>query len=190
MVLLTFYYFSIFLFIQKAPTLERSPEVFHVLNEMNKTGVDIFVDVHGDEELPFNFIVGNQGLSSWDDRMEALHGAFLGAYCRANSDMQKCISYPTPPKASGRANLSLASKQVGHRFNCLAVTLEMPFKDCLTNPDPIRGWSPDRSMKLGESLLDALVYVQPYLRADGVGLETFPSEDDAYVHPASYYSTL
>jgi len=32
-----------------APTLERSPEVYHELNEMIQTEVDVFVDVHGDE---------------------------------------------------------------------------------------------------------------------------------------------
>jgi len=42
----------------KAPTLERSPEVYHTLKAMDKTGVDVFVDVHGDEALPFNFIAG------------------------------------------------------------------------------------------------------------------------------------
>ena len=34
-----------------APTLERSPEVYHVLAEMDRTGVDCCIDVHGDEGL-------------------------------------------------------------------------------------------------------------------------------------------
>ena len=41
-----------------APTLERSPEVLHVLREVDATGCDCFLDVHGDEELPYNFIAG------------------------------------------------------------------------------------------------------------------------------------
>jgi hypothetical protein len=38
--------------------MERSPEVFQVLQAMDKTGVNVFVDVHGvmHEELPYNFI--------------------------------------------------------------------------------------------------------------------------------------
>ena len=36
-------------------SLERSPEVYHVLHEMDATGVDLFIDCHGDEELPHNF---------------------------------------------------------------------------------------------------------------------------------------
>ena len=30
----------------KAPTLERSPEVYHVLKKMDETGVDVCLDVH------------------------------------------------------------------------------------------------------------------------------------------------
>jgi len=37
----------------EAPTLERSPEVHAVLTKMDETGVDFFLDVHGDEELPY-----------------------------------------------------------------------------------------------------------------------------------------
>jgi murein tripeptide amidase MpaA len=33
----------------EAPTLERSPEVYHVLKKMDETGVDMFLDIHGDE---------------------------------------------------------------------------------------------------------------------------------------------
>jgi murein tripeptide amidase MpaA len=35
----------------EAPTLQRSPEVWYVLNKMDETGVDIALDIHGDEEL-------------------------------------------------------------------------------------------------------------------------------------------
>jgi murein tripeptide amidase MpaA len=179
----------------QAPTLERSPEVFYVLQEMDKTGVDVFADVHGDETIPLNFIVGNEGL--WDERLQALHGAFVGAYTRANSDMQKMVSYKPAStstkhkngknKGKNNINLAIASRQIAHRFQCLSVTLEMPFKDCLSNPDPIYGWSPDRARKLGASLLEALVYVQPYLRMEGVTAKTFPSKEDTYVLPTDRY---
>ena len=33
----------------EAPTKERSPEVYAVLNKMDATGVDLFLDVHGKE---------------------------------------------------------------------------------------------------------------------------------------------
>ena len=29
-----------------------------VRNKMDETGVDLYIDVHGDEEIPFNFLAG------------------------------------------------------------------------------------------------------------------------------------
>merc|ERR1711990_150852 len=43
----------------EAPTLKRSPEVYHLLREMGNTGVDFLLDVHGDEELPHCFFCWN-----------------------------------------------------------------------------------------------------------------------------------
>jgi murein tripeptide amidase MpaA len=42
-------------------SFENSPEVRCVLDEMAKTGVDLFLDMHGDEALPYNFIAGAEG---------------------------------------------------------------------------------------------------------------------------------
>jgi len=171
----------------EAPTLERSPEVYWVLKKMDETGVDMFLDVHGDEELPYNFISGAELCPTWCKRLESLHGAFVASYQRANSDMQQNIGYPPPDKAEDVLDyLNIATTQVCTRFNCLAVTLEMPFKDCNTNPDPERGWSPARSRKLGASVLEPLLYVYPHLRTDEQFWENLPKEDD-YVKPTDKY---
>ena len=103
----------------EAPTLKQSPEVYHILQAMDKTGVDVFVDVHGDEELPFNFIAGAEGCPNWSPRLEALQGAFLAAYCRANSDMQQAFGYE--PEAPGQGRLNTCSNQIATRFDCLGV---------------------------------------------------------------------
>ena len=42
--------------IYDAPTLDRSPEVYNILRHMDETGCDAFLDIHGDEALPFNFL--------------------------------------------------------------------------------------------------------------------------------------
>ena len=34
-------------------------------------GVDFLADCHGDEELPYNFVNGTEGIPSWDDRLES-----------------------------------------------------------------------------------------------------------------------
>lgn len=168
-----------------APSALRSPEVQCVWNKMEETGVDCFLDVHGDEELPFNFLSGAELTENWGIRLQSLHGAFLGAYVRANDDMQKTVGYP-PPADSSKALPNVATNAVANRFDCLAATLEMPFKDCRTNPDPNRGWNPDRSRKLGASVIEALEYIHPFLRNDNEFWNTLP-EDDAYMPPSSHY---
>jgi hypothetical protein len=48
-------------------------------------------------------------------------------------------------------------------FGCLAVTLEMPFKDAANSPVPGSGWAPSRCAKLGAAMLDALLRMGPHL---------------------------
>ena len=171
----------------EAPTLERSPEVYYVLQKMDETGVDMFLDVHGDEELPYNFTNGANLVPKWGPRMEALHGAFTASYMRENSDMQQKIGYPPPDtREEVLEYMNVATNQVANRFDCLGITLEMPFKDCLTNSDPERGWTPARSRKLGASVLGPLEYMHPYLRAEGDFWNQLPPED-AYVPTTDNY---
>ena len=170
-----------------APTLERSPEVYYVLKKMDEVGVDCFADIHGDEEMPFNFIAGSEGIPNWGPRLRGLQGAFLAAYCRANADMQKEVSYePDPPK---EGNLAICSNQICHRFNCLAFTLEMPYKDLLATPDPELGFSSGRCAKLGASLLDGFMHVKDWLRTDEPFWDTL-SDEDAYVRPKSVWEGM
>lgn len=166
-----------------APTLERSPEVYHVLKKMDETGVDVFLDVHGDEVLPFNFLAGSEGCPNWSDRLEKLHGAFLASYCRANPDMNQLYGYEPEPAMKGRTNI--CSNQIAIRFDCLSATLEMPFKDCYNQPDPERGWSPGRASLLGASVLNPLHYVHAHLRDESSWKVFGPA--DAYVRPTPNY---
>lgn len=80
----------------------------------------------GDETLPYNFISGMEGVPKWGPRLEGLQGAFTASYARANSDMQVLKSYE--PDGSGAANLAICSNQIAERYDCLAVTLEQPYK--------------------------------------------------------------
>jgi len=66
------------------------------------------------------------------------------------------------------------------------MTLEMPFKDCLSNSDPSVGWSAARSRKLGSSALDPIEYIQPFLRDETDFWTRLPAED-AYVTSTNDY---
>lgn len=171
----------------EAPTKERSPEVYAVLAKMDETGVDFFLDVHGDEELPYVFFSGAEKTPVWGDRIMHLHGYFVACFQRANSDVQKAIGYPPPDsEADALKYMNIATNAVSCRFNCLGLTLEMPYKDCETNPDPDKGFSPSRAKQLGRNLVEALVHVHPYLRAEGEFWSAF-GEEDAYVEPTDNF---
>ena len=144
------------------PSLDKSPEVFYVINKMQQTGVDLFYDVHGDEALPFVFLAGSQGTPSYNDRLARLRERFSEVLKLASADFQTEKGYEV--NAPGKANMSLATNWVAERFNCLANTLEMPFKDNDNVPNVATGWSPERSIKLGEASLVAMLSVVDDLR--------------------------
>ena len=144
------------------PSLEKSPEVFHVINKMEATGVDLFYDVHGDEALPYVFLAGSQGTPSYNDRLARLRDKFSDVLKLASADFQSEFGYDID--APGTANMTIATHWVAERFDCLANTLEMPFKDNDNVPDADTGWSPERSVKLGEASLVAMLAVVDDLR--------------------------
>lgn len=167
----------------EAPTLSRSPEVYSVLKKMDSTGCDFFLDVHGDESIPYVFFAGPVKTPKWGERMMNLHGYFVSCYQRANSDVQKEFGYPPPDSQVKTVKLmNKATNQVSNRFDCLGLTLEMPYKDCATNPDPDNGFSPQRAKNLGRNLVDALNGVSSFLRADGEFWNVF-SVEDSFVLP-------
>ncbi|WP_133104293.1 M14 family metallopeptidase [Psychrobacter sp. S4(2024)] len=144
------------------PSLEKSPEVFHVIKKMEATGVDLFYDVHGDEEIPFVFLAGSQGTPNYNDRLARLRDRFSEVLKLASADFQTEEGYDVD--APGTANMTLATHWVAERFDCLANTLEMPFIDNNNVPDADTGWSPERSIKLGEASLVAMLAVVDDLR--------------------------
>ncbi|WP_201610834.1 M14 family metallopeptidase [Psychrobacter submarinus] len=144
------------------PSLERSPEVFHIINKMEATGVDLFYDVHGDEALPYVFLAGSQGAPSYSERLAHLRDRFTEVLKLASADFQSEYGYEID--APGTANMTVATNWVAEHFDCLANTLEMPFKDNDNVPDADTGWSPERSMKLGEASLLAMLAVVDDLR--------------------------
>ena len=137
-----------------APSLEKSPEVLAIRNAMDESGVDIAMDVHGDEAIPAVFIAGFNGIPSWTDEQGAGYDRYLSILKRRTPDFQTRLGYPKAGK--GKANLAMSTNQIAERFGALAMTLEMPFKDNNDLPDPAQGWSPERSMLLGRDCMAAL----------------------------------
>jgi murein tripeptide amidase MpaA len=138
-----------------AASMETSPEVFLVRERMRQTGVDGFIDVHGDEGLPYVFVAGGEMLPGFTPEQAKVQGEFIANFKRASPEFQDVHGYGT-----GKFNeqaLKLASKWVGYTFGCLSLTLEMPFKDNANLPDVEAGWSGERSRKLGAAMLEPLL---------------------------------
>ncbi len=138
----------------ETPSMERSPEVFLVRQAMLATGVDLYLDLHGDEALPCNFIAGQEGAPHLADEVLQQELYFKQDLAEINPDFQLDRGYP--PGKFGPETFTIAGFWVGREFNCPSMTLEMPFKDYDLRPDLECGWSPERSVKLGESLLHPL----------------------------------
>ncbi|MEH6626995.1 MAG: M14-type cytosolic carboxypeptidase [Motiliproteus sp.] len=145
-----------------APSMSRSPEVFQTLAKMDASGVDLYLDIHGDETIPYNFLAGCAGNPDFSERLAKLESSFEQGLLDATDEFQTQQGYT--PDQFGEETLMLASNQVGHRFDCLSMTLEMPFKDNILKPDAAQGWSPQRSMQLGKDMLQPIHKVLTQLR--------------------------
>ena len=136
------------------PSASRSPEVLCVRNHMDETGVAFAMDVHGDEAIPAVFLAGFEGIPSIKDSQLALFRKYRDTLAVRTPDFQTRLGYPESP--AGKANLSMATAQIAERYGAVSMTLEMPFKDNDDLPDPVQGWSPERSIQLARDCLSTL----------------------------------
>ena len=145
----------------QTPSMERSPEVYLVRERMLETGVDMFLDIHGDEAIPYNFVAGSEGIPSYDARLQGLEEHFKQALFTITPEFQDEVGYDKDEP--GKANLTVGSNWVGEQFKCLSYTVEMPFKDHISHADELYGWSPDRSVAFGHDMLAAVWATVPKL---------------------------
>ncbi|MCK0512766.1 M14 family metallopeptidase [Aromatoleum buckelii] len=139
----------------RAPDPVASPEVFCVREAMEASGCDLFLDIHGDESLPYVFFSTAEEVPGFTAEMAQQQARLIAALAAASPDFQTRHGYK-----SGRFGdelLTLASKWVAHRFGCVSLTLEMPFKDNANVPDGLTGWSGARSKRLGGAMLNAIL---------------------------------
>jgi len=144
------------------PSMERSPEVYLVRDKMLATGVDLHLDIHGDEALPVNFVAGCEGIPSYDERHQALEEQFKQILLLITPEFQDDKGYDKDEP--GQANLTVGANWVSEQFKCLAYTVEMPFKDNELLSDPSVGWSDERSSLFGRDFLTAIFHVVDDLR--------------------------
>lgn len=139
-----------------------SPEVYFVQQQMRAVGVDLFLDIHGDEEIPHVFAAGCEGNPGFSPRLATLDKQFRDQLMAIGAEFQTAYGYPLD--APGQANTTLACNAVGLEFDCQAFTIEMPFKDHDDRPNPQTGWNGERSKQLGKDVLSAAAAMVGQLR--------------------------
>lgn len=137
------------------PDPVASPEVFLVRAEMERAGCALFLDIHGDESLPYVFFSTAEEVPGFTAAAAAAQARFVETFLAVSPDFQTQQGYK--PGRFGEELLTLASKWVANHFGCVSLTLEMPFKDNAILPDDHVGWNGARSRRLGAAMLDPIL---------------------------------
>lgn len=133
------------------PSMGSCPEVYLVREKMLETGVDFHMDVHGDEGLPYNFLAGFEGIPSLKQETYERFLKFQELLCWNSPDFQREKGYEK--SAPGEGSLCFCTNYVAETFGCVAMTLEMPFKDNANLPDEDFGWTPEKCQHLASACL-------------------------------------
>lgn len=139
----------------REPDPAASPEVFLVRAEMERSGCALFLDIHGDESLPYVFFSTAEEVPGFTAAAAAAQARFVDTFLAVSPDFQTQEGYK--PGRFGEELLTLASKWVANHFGCVSLTLEMPFKDNAILPDGHVGWNGARSKRLGAAMLDPIL---------------------------------
>ncbi|CAM4246001.1 M14 family metallopeptidase [Pseudoalteromonas byunsanensis] len=140
------------------PDPASCPEVAAVKQAMESYGVDLFIDIHGDEQLAYNFMMVEGSHPMGKALKRSLH--------QLNSDFQIKYDYNTPndevndsaissccgcaPKA-----YSTATQYVYQKFGVAAILLEASFKPLAGKVQTSR-WDHHDCQRLGASLLQSI----------------------------------
>jgi murein tripeptide amidase MpaA len=136
------------------PDADDTPEIAGLLERIDETGCDLFLDVHADEDCGYAFPAGCEGNPSWSDALAEAEAALREDLAAAIPEFVDDPFYELD--APGEADLSCAANAIGERFGCVSLTLELPIK--ATGGGRVRrGWSPKRAARAGERMVDALL---------------------------------
>ncbi len=131
----------------REPDLTASPEVFLVREEMQRTGCDLFLDIHGDEALPYVFFSTAEEVPGFTAESARRQTRFIEALppWRRTSRSRRATSRAASARNCSRWRASGSPTTSA----CVSLTLEMPFKDNANLPDELTGWNGARSKRLG-----------------------------------------
>ena len=82
------------------------------MRKMVEVGCDLFLDIHGDEEIAANFLAGSEGIPSYNEPMAALAKTFLHGCASA----ERVTTWMGDSQAGAGSNVLKVSPQVPGRL--------------------------------------------------------------------------
>ena len=125
------------------------PEVYLVKQAMQRIGVDAFIDIHGDESLPYNFMLA-ETKHPFADRLKQ-------ALAEVDSNFQTEYDYSNVAVGCGASSCGTSCGQqaatsfVQQQFGVASMLLEASFKP-LQQAGQTLVWDHNSAIKLGRSL--------------------------------------
>lgn len=146
------------------PSDHASPEIACIAKTLGEVGVDMFLDVHGEESAPCAFSIGCEGNPHYTDRQRALERRF--AEDLARRDRHFWASYGYGDDDPGKGDLRIGNNHVGEVYDCLSVTLEMPFKEGGRHPGTgaALSFSPEVARDFGRMMVETVAGLVGVLR--------------------------
>jgi murein tripeptide amidase MpaA len=141
------------------PRDQTSPEVASVRRAVADTGVNLFLDFHGEETAPCAFAIGCDGNPSYGPRQRVLERRFTEDL--ASRDRHFWADYGYGPDDPGKGDLRIGNNYIGETHDCLSLTIEMPFKEGGSHPanGGALSFSPDAAKRLGRVTLESIAAV-------------------------------
>lgn len=134
---------------------ESAPEIVHIRRAIDETGVDLFLDIHGDEDRPFIWLMHPE--LALTPAWEARQNAFEAALAARNPEVQ-----PRPNLVDGvqYGDLGLSVNFIGAHYGVPGWIIELPNKavDFGLGPDSLLAAGCQR---FGASMVEALLEVLP-----------------------------
>ena len=146
------------------PSAQASPEIVCVKSTIQDTGVDMFLDIHGEECAPCAFAIGCDGNPRYSPHQRALERLFNDDL--ASRDRHFWRDHGYGPNDPGRGDLRISNNYVGEAYDCLSMTIEMPFKEGGHHPEHggALAFSPDVAKHLGRLVLETISSLVDSLR--------------------------
>lgn len=128
---------------------ESAPEVVALRDAIEATGVRWFLDVHGDESTHRAFAARDEGNPSYTEALAEHESRYIDQLVKSFDEFDRESGYPLD--APGEADLRCAANYIGERYDCPALTIELPFAGANG------GWSSRDARAFGHASLGALL---------------------------------